>query len=401
MEGVTAQLQELTRKQGEFLAKAQADIEASGRVTAETKTALEELRTEIKGLQKQTDALDLKLQEQHKSAAPEAGLEESLNESEMLTRLLKHKKGSAVVTLSGKSLRDVMERKTTITSTAVGASTTGVLQIDRIPGITVEARQKLKIRDLLVARPTNMQVVDYVRVNSAMKIASPQTEASDKAENAVTFEAKSETIRTLATWIPASRQILDDFTELLAFLKSTLGYYVDLDEEIELLSGDGTGTHLNGLITQATAFNTALTPAAAGWNKIDIVGRAAQQIEMAKELQPSFVVVNPKDYWDMRLQKDSYGRYILGDPQGPVNTSALFDLTPVRTTSIPSGKFLVGSGDPAAAEIRDRMELNVEISTEHSDYFVKNLVAVRAEKRVALVVKRPVSYITGTFTTSP
>ena len=66
-----------------------------------------------------------------------------------------------------------------------------------------------------------------------------------------------------------------------------------------------------------------------------------------------------------------------------------------------TGTFLVGSGDAAAAEIRDRMELMVEVSTEHQDFFVKNLVAVRAEKRLALVVKRPASFVTGSFVTSP
>ena len=85
----------------------------------------------------------------------------------------------------------------------------------------------------------------------------------------------------------------------------------------------------------------------------------------------------------------------------PLVQSALFNLTPVVTTSITSGTFLVGSGSPVAAEIRDRMELVVEISTSHSDFFTKNLVAIRAEKRLAIIVKRPASFITGTFTTSP
>jgi hypothetical protein len=66
-----------------------------------------------------------------------------------------------------------------------------------------------------------------------------------------------------------------------------------------------------------------------------------------------------------------------------------------------AGTFLVGSGSPAAVEIRDRMSTQIEISTEHSDYFVRNLVAVRAEKRLALLTKRPASLVSGTFTTSP
>jgi len=99
----------------------------------------------------------------------------------------------------------------------------------------------------------------------------------------------------------------------------------------------------------------------------------------------------------MRLQKDSLGRYILGDPQGTGPTQ-VWGLTIVPTTSIGSGVFLVGSGSGAASEIRDRMEMQVEISTEHQDYFVRNMVAIRAEKRLALIVKRPNSYVTGSFT---
>ena len=40
--------------------------------------------------------------------------------------------------------------------------------------------------------------------------------------------------------------------------------------------------------------------------------------------------------------------------------------------------------EAAASEIRDRQEMIVEVSTEHQDYFVKNLVAIRAEKRLCL-----------------
>ena len=47
------------------------------------------------------------------------------------------------------------------------------------------------------------------------------------------------------------------------------------------------------------------------------------------------------------------------------------------------------------------MEMQVEVSTEHTDYFAGNMVAVRAEKRPALVVKRPNSYVYGKLVSSP
>ena len=361
---------------------------------------LEKTQSKITALQAQADAIDVKLAERKAAEVPQPGVLEILQTNESVNRLMKDRGGRAVVTLEGKHVRELLGRKTTITSSAVGLATTGVLQIDRIPGFTLEARQTLTVRDLLSARPTTMQVVDFVKVNAPMAIASPQVEASAKAENAVTFNSVSEKVRTIATWIPASKQILDDFTELMGFINSTLPYYVNLAEEIQLLSGDNTGENLHGLITQAAAFNTGLLSSTKGWNKIDIIGRAVQQITGAKELDPTFVVLHPNDWWEMRLTKDGFGRYILGDPQTNARPS-LFGLDVVYTTSIANGTFLVGSGNPVASEIRDRMEMQIEFSTEHQDFFTKNLVAVRGEKRVVLVVKRPNSYISGSFTTSP
>jgi HK97 family phage major capsid protein len=388
---IESKLAELKTELSTHFAKAAEEQKNTGTMAISTKEAVE-------NLQKQVDALDVKLAEKHNQTVEQGnGVDKAIKECESLHRLMKDRRGSAVLQLKA---ADLMERKTTITSAAVGQAVSGVLQIDRIPGITPEARQVLKVRDLLSSAPTSMQVVDFVKVNTPMNIASPVVEASTKPENAVTFTSVSEKVRTIATWIPATKQILDDFTELSSYLNSTLPYYVNLEEELQLLSGDGTGENLHGLITQATAFNTGLLSATAGWNKIDIVGRAIQQITAAKELDPTFIILHPNDWWAMRLTKDSYGRYILGDPQTNVRPS-LFGLDVVYTTSIASGTFLVGSGSPIASQIRDRMEMQVEISTEHSDYFVKNLIAVRAEKRMVLVVKRAASYVTGTFTTSP
>ena len=246
-----------------------------------------------------------------------------------------------------------------------------------------------------------MQIVDFIKVTNPFSIASPVAEASLKPENAVTFAAVSERIKLLATYVLASRQVLDDFTELMSFIKTSLPYYVNKAEELGFLAGDGAGEDLHGIIPQATAFNTGLLPAAnKGWNKIDVVATAISQIMIAQELDPTFCVLNPIDWMNIRLTKDGFGRYILGDPQSTVRPN-IFGVDVIPTTSITAGTFLVGSGSPVAAEIRDRMDMTVDISTEDSDNFRRNLVTIRAEKRTAMLVKRVGSFVSGTFTTSP
>jgi HK97 family phage major capsid protein len=387
----------------------------------ELKTALENLRAGIESaapasalqkLQTQVDAIDIAIANKQFSGPVGKTFADTFRENESISRILRDRKGHAVIELDGRQTADLMSRKTIIsdivsgsagsdTLNPVGAATSGVLQIDRIPGITPEARQVLKVRDVLTARPTTMQVVDFIKVSSPMSIASPVAEASLKPENSLSFSSVSEKVRLLATWIPATKQVLDDFVELMSCIQSALPYYVNLEEEVQLLAGDDTGENLHGLLTQAASFNSALLPTAAhGWNKIDVIATAIRQINASKEIDPTFVILHPNDWWDIRLSKDGFGRYILGDPQSLVRPN-IFGLDVVVTTSIAQGTFLVGSGSPVAAEIRDRMGMQVEISTEHSDYFVRNLVAIRAEKRLALITKRVNSFITGTFTTSP
>ena len=133
---------------------------------------------------------------------------------------------------------------------------------------------------------------------------------------------------------------------------------------------------------------------------MDVIATAIKQINAAKEIDPTFVILHTNDAWDIRLAKDGFGRYLLGDPQTQVRPS-IWGLDMVQTTTMAQGTFLVGSGNPAAAEIADRMGLTVEISSEDSDNFRRNLLTVRAEKRLALIVKRSASFVYGSFTTSP
>lgn len=382
-----------------------------GIVDPELKTAIDALREGIAAaapasrlteLQIQVDSIDRKLADRHGNYSQEPSFLEKLKENEQVERLVHDKKGSAVLTIEGADVAQLLQRKTTIVSTGVGwQPTSGVLSIDRIPAITAEPRQTLSVEDLFTKFPTTQQIVDFVKVSSPMTIASPVPEASTKPEEAVTFVSSSEKVRTIACTVPASRQALDDLQELNNFLQTGLAFYVNLASELQILSGDGTGENVHGLIPQASGFNVSLLSASQGWQRIDVLARSAQQLAAAKELTPDWVILHPDDLWALRLTKDGYGRYLLGDPGQSGDVPSLWGMKLVATTSIRSGSFLMGSSSPIASEIRDRMSLVVEISTSHADFFVKNLLMIRCERRFALLVKRATAFISGSFSSSP
>ena len=172
-------------------------------------------------------------------------------------------------------------------------------------------------------------------------------------------------------------------------------------EEAEILSGAGTGVHLNGLITQATAFATA-TYNTGSWQRIDQLRNAKLQARLAGlgTYRPSGFVLHPTDIRAIELTKDSYGRYIVGQPLGPGTPMTLWNLPVVESDSITAGTFLVGAFDTAVTLI-DRQEIIVEISFEHSSNFVAGLATVLATERVGLAVTVPSAFVQGNFSQSP
>jgi len=374
--------------------KMQDEIRRFGEATEQTRKAYEALErqmTELREAQAQTqrqiDAIDARLQKAG-PAGSAGGFRAAIEQSEPLRQLMSNGRGTAVLKFSA----DDLLVRTTVTSSSIS------VQPERMPGIIAEPRRQLRIRNLLTSAPVQSNSVEFVRVLSHAKVVSPQVEGSIKAENEITFETASANVRTIATWIPATKQILEDFDGLEAFLRSSLMYALEEEFEDQILLGSGSGQNLNGLFTQATAFNTALL--GTNWTRIDVLARAIQQLAMADQLPPEFVILNPADYWSIRLTKDSEGRYILPEPQanGPAQ---IWGLTVVPSNAMTQGYFLVGTGSPAATMLRMKQEATVEISTEHSDYFTRNMVAIRAELRAALVVTRPGAFVKGSLTSSP
>lgn len=287
------------------------------------------------------------------------------------------------------------ELKTTITSTTVGSSTPGILNSQRHPEVIRPGVRRTRVRDLLRTQKVRNSAYDFAKENVYTNNASPQVEASAKEESALTFTIESVGIRTLAHWIPASKQILADFSELQVFLESRLiDGLLDI-EDAQLLTGDGTGINLNGFTTVATAYDTGLNDT--GDQQIDKVGNAIGQIE-AVNLVPDGIILNPRDWRAMNKIKDQasgVGNYVLG---GPANMASpnLWGLPVAVTTAMGQGTFLVGAFQTQAL-LLDRQEAMVEISTEHDTFFTRNLIALRAEERLGLAIFRDDGFVFGSF----
>ena len=205
------------------------------------------------------------------------------------------------------------------------------------------------------------------------------------------FIMKTEAVKTVAHWVLATRQILDDAPQLAAVIDSELRYGLALAEDAEILNGDATGEHLDGLLKNATAYSAPFDPAGTE-TMLDQIALALLQVTLA-DFIPTGVVLHPSDWMRARLLKNGQGEYLLGDPGAAVEPR-LFGLPVAATPAIAVDAFLVGDL-VRAANLYDRMRPRVEASTEDSDNFRKNLVTLLAEERLALAVKNGAAIVKG------
>lgn len=266
------------------------------------------------------------------------------------------------------------------------------------PGIIEPGRQPLTIRDLLPSTPVASNMVEFTKETSHTNNAAMQTaESVAKAESALGFTLSYSPVQTLAHWIPISRQLLDDAPAIQGYVNTRLLFFLKLVEDQQLLSGDGTGTNLSGLITNSTAFDTTLTNVGSD-TFIDVLQLAILQCSRSF-LPPDAIVLSPLDWARIQRIKTvgtaSSGQYIFADPHSAA-TPSLWGLPVVQSWSMPESQFLVGAF-ALAAMIWDRNNATVEISREHADFFVRNMAAILVEERLALTVFRSDALIYGGF----
>ena len=258
-------------------------------------------------------------------------------------------------------------------------------------------RRTMTIRALIAPGATISNMVFYARqtLRNLAAAAVAENPSASKPESTFAFEQVSAAVKTIAHWVAVSKQAADDAPALAALIDSEMRYGLDEAEERQLLFGTGMGEDLLGIMPQASPFVAPFT--VSGATKLDVILQAIAQAELAL-LPATGIVLNPVDWATMQGLKDAQGRYIGGGPFAALD-DRIWTLPKVVTPVMPVNSFLVGAFQ-AGAQIFDRQTAEVLISSEDRDNFVKNMLTVRAEERLALAVKRPQAFIRGTFPTT-
>jgi HK97 family phage major capsid protein len=397
LERVTGALTNATNAFQSKADEALAEARKSGGLSQETKNTVDKAMTEINTLNlaqaKINEQLEAVNQELVRFKVPEGQASKNKSVGAQVLAYAGLKDFAAQVR-SNERARVSVPVRNAITSGDFG---TGVVAPMRDPNVVPLLQRRLFVRDLLSVGRTGSPAIQWIQQTGFTNNAAVVAENTLKPLSTIAYALKNTPVATIAHLFKASKQIMDDFEQLASDIDSEMEYGLKFAEEVEFLFGDGTGVHLHGIVPQATAYAPGF--AVPDQTPIDDMRLAMLQAQLAR-LPATGTVLHYQDWARIELTKDSQGRYIMANPLGLLGP-VLWGV-PVVPTEIAAfvGKFLTGAFK-GGAQVYDREDANVLISTENNDDFEKNMMTVRCEERTALAVKRPEAFIYGTLTAAP
>lgn len=362
--------------------KADGEMATLGKVTADTKTALDNI-----GVQQRELADRLLSLEQKGFAAPAAGQSAEDSWGAQFTKAAGYQ-----AMLQGGAQRARVEVKNTV----VGSDTT--VAPDRKPGVVPGATNMLSIESLYNSLPTSSNAIEFTKENVFTNAAAEAAEGAAKAESSLTFTLVNMPISTVAHWIKISRQLAMDNRALAAYIDTRMRYGVQRKVEVQLVAGDGTAPNISGFLDTGnfTAHGYADAALGASLKKLVLIRKIIADLWNAGYIANA-IVLNAADFatieTDIMISTATGTRIAYTADGRPM----LFGVPVVQSIGMTADTFAVGDFSQAGT-IYNREGVVVDMSESDSDNFTKNLITLRAERRLALASEVPAAIRAGDLT---
>ncbi|WP_024691442.1 phage major capsid protein [Pseudomonas tremae] len=366
------------------------ELEKGNAVAGDLKKQIENQKGELERIIEQVQILEEKGIKLRGQAGDKKGFIDFVKGNDDFKAMTSRKQDKAEIEITKSDMASMTEMKVT---------SSGLVVPQYDPIIQDVPRQNLLIRDLIPSTPVDGNSYSYFVENVHTRGSGMVAEGGVKPTSNVTFTQKTDTIKKMAVWMPITDEALDDVPQLYSYIQELLRYDLKLEEEGQILKGDGQDNNLNGVMTQARAFDAALSKT--GDTAIDTVRRAIYQVRKQSKRAADAVVMTDLDWMNIELQKDAENRYLFANLQGLV-TPILWGRPVVASDSMDEGdgdttggEFLTGSF-AQGARIYDRMAFTVKVGMINDD-FVRNQRVVLVEERLGLAVRRPYAFVKGRF----
>lgn len=283
-----------------------------------------------------------------------------------------------------------------ISSNVVGSAQ--IPQAEREAGITRTVRRNPFILQLVNVGTINSNLWEWVQQVNNDGDAAMTAEGTKKSQIDFDLALASAQVRKVTAFIKVSKEMLDDVALIESEINQELTEVIQLKIDAQLLTGDGTGQNLEGILENATAWSvTGFANTVKAANNSDVLKVAINQV-MTAQFAPNHIVLHPSDVTAMELEKGTDGHYVM-PPFRSANGMEISGVSVVANTGISAGTFLVG--DFTKSGVRFKEGLTIDVGYENDD-FTKNFVTILAEARLVHRVKSNHygAFVTGAFATA-
>lgn len=253
---------------------------------------------------------------------------------------------------------------------------------------------KLYLRDLIPTMTTTMSRLPYVREltpTSTELGASAVLEAGTKPDQSLNFQGATADPTVIAATLTLSKQLFEDASFVVQYINQRLPYLVKFKEDYEFLNGSGTWPDLTGILNTSGVQSQSATSG----DPAVTIANAMAKIQVV-DGQATAVVMYPTDATTMFVKRASTsGIFDAGTPFANMPMS-VWGLPVYQTRAMTQGHALVADFQRGAI-IADRQQVTIETFDQHSDYAARNMLFLRCEERVGLLVPRPDVLVNATL----
>jgi HK97 family phage major capsid protein len=180
-----------------------------------------------------------------------------------------------------------------------------------------------------------------------------------------------------------------------------MAYGVNLKVEYQLVAGDGTAPNISGILDSGnfTAHgytNASITAISSTLKKLVLI-RKMMADSWAAGFPADAILLNPADWAtiEIELMTTAAGQTLFSVSDG--GQPRLFGVPVIQSVGMTADNVAVGAFGQAYM-VHNREGVVIDMSDSDSDNFTKNLVTIRAERRLALATERPAAVRAGDLT---
>lgn len=261
----------------------------------------------------------------------------------------------------------------------------------------------LTLRGLLASSTTSSDTIEYAYIdtvdqNAAFTPEATQTTGSSgtKPQSGFDFTRSQTTVKTIANWAAITKRALADAGQVRSMIDQFLRYGIEQEIDRQIIAGDGDGENLLGLAN--VSGTQTLGGSSSVLEDLEALRRAKTRVRLGARTAATGILIHPEDREELDLLRDGMEHYYMGGPLAAGGGTQMWGLPVVESEVLERGQAYVG--DWSKAVLYDRQQASIAVTDSHDNFFIRNLVAILAETRVALAFIQPSAFVEVELSTS-